>query len=64
MKVSVDPEKCSGHARCAAVAAQVYTVDDDGYSNVGTNKEVPPAFEDAAHIGVANCPERALSLSD
>jgi ferredoxin len=64
MKVSVDPGKCTGHARCAVVTPEVYTIDDDGYSNIGTNKEVAPGLEDTARTGVANCPERALSLSD
>ena len=30
MKASVDSAKCTGHARCNAVAPQVFTVDADG----------------------------------
>ncbi|MET9090062.1 ferredoxin [Streptomyces sp. NPDC004237] len=63
MKASVDPAKCSGHARCNAVAPQVFTVDDDGYCNIGSDKPVPPEFEAAARAGATNCPERAITLS-
>ena len=31
MNVTVDQSKCQGHGQCAAVAPEVYSVDDDGY---------------------------------
>ncbi|MGI5199976.1 ferredoxin [Streptomyces sp. CA-288835] len=63
MKASVDSAKCTGHARCNAVAPQVFTVNDDGYCSIGTDKAVPPELEAAARAGAANCPERAITLS-
>ncbi len=60
MRVSVDNGLCSGHARCWAVAPDIFTIDDDGYSNIGTDREVPAGREDEARKGIAACPERAL----
>jgi ferredoxin len=62
--VSVDNELCTGHARCWAVADSIFTIDDDGYSNIGIGREVPPGREDDARRGVAACPERALRIED
>jgi ferredoxin len=64
MNVSVDSAKCTGHARCNVVAPQVYSVDDDGFSDVGKDKPVPQGLEDAARNGAFACPERALTVTD
>jgi ferredoxin len=64
MRVSVDNDKCTGHARCWALAPEVFTVDDVGYSNIGQGKQVPPEREDAARAGAAACPERALTIQE
>lgn len=64
MKVSVDNELCSGHARCWALVPDFFTIDDDGYSNIGTGKEVPEGMEEAVRNGVRNCPEHALTIEE
>jgi ferredoxin len=64
MRVSVDNDRCTGHARCWAIAPDIFTIDDDGYSNIGTAKPVPDGTEDLARSGVAACPERALRIED
>jgi ferredoxin len=64
MQASVDSTRCSGHARCNAVAPQVYTLDDSGYCDIGKDLAVPPELEAAARDGAANCPERAITLAD
>jgi len=46
------------------VAPEVFTIDDDGYSNIATGLEVPPTLEDKARTGVAACPERALMIEE
>ena len=61
MKVSVDRSLCQGHARCWEIAPDVFTLDDDGYSNIGADKPVPAGLEEKAREAVATCPERALS---
>jgi ferredoxin len=61
MIVTVDVEKCTGHARCNAASPIVYTLDSDGYSAVH-NYEVPAGQESLAREGAAACPERAISI--
>ncbi|MGX7680032.1 ferredoxin [Jatrophihabitans sp. DSM 45814] len=63
MLVKVDKAKCSGHARCNAVAPQVYELDDDGYCAID-ELTVPAGLEQAARDGAANCPERAISIQE
>lgn len=63
MKIVVNTALCSGHARCAAVAPEVFTLNDDGYIGF-EEKQVPPGLEAQAQRGVRACPERALKLED
>jgi ferredoxin len=61
--VTLETSKCRGHARCNAVAPEVYTLDDDGYCNI-SELTVPEGLEQAARNGAANCPERALTITE
>ncbi|MCW2831453.1 MAG: 4Fe-4S single cluster domain [Aeromicrobium sp.] len=40
--------------------SSVLTLDDDGYSNIGPAKDVPPGAEDDVRQGILACPESAL----
>ena len=59
--IKVDRRLCSGHARCAAVAGDVYRLDDDGYC-ISDGDIVPEALETLARRGARACPERAIEL--
>jgi ferredoxin len=61
MKVIVDTAKCQGHARCVAVAPDVFELNSDGYI---AREEFPVAegLEKQARRGVNACPERAMRL--
>jgi ferredoxin len=61
MRFRVIEGRCSGHARCAAVAPQIYRLDDDGYNTVG-EQEVSPGDEEMARRGARACPERAIEI--
>ena len=61
MKVIARKDACAGHARCHAVAPEVFDLDDVGYISF-TEKEVPPELEAQARRGVRACPERVLSI--
>ena len=63
MRIRVDPTVCQGHALCEAVASDLFTLDDEGYSNVDET-EVPGGLEDLARRGVQTCPERAITILD
>jgi ferredoxin len=61
--ISVDHHKCAGHARCAAMAPNVYQLDDNGYVDIPDGTVVPESLRDEALDGASACPERALSVS-
>ena len=61
MRVIVDTAKCAGHARCAAVAPNIYRLNDDGY-NVTPVLAVPPSQEAEARRGARACPERVILI--
>jgi ferredoxin len=62
VKVRIDPERCQGHARCYALAPDLFDVDDLGQSHVRGDGTVPADREDAARLAVANCPEFAIEV--
>lgn len=61
MKVRVDHPRCQGHARCYALAPELFELDDNGYIRPG-DVEVPGGQEALAQRAVRACPERALAL--
>jgi ferredoxin len=60
MRVTVDREKCQGHAICHMLESELFPLDDLGYSALD-DTEVSEADEDRVWRVVASCPERALS---
>jgi ferredoxin len=56
----VDAEKCQGHARCYALAPELFVVDDYGQSTEIGDGMVPASLEDKARLAIANCPEYAI----
>ncbi|QLL09790.1 ferredoxin [Mycobacterium vicinigordonae] len=64
MKVSVDSSRCEAHGMCEASDPEFFTLDEDGYSSIGLDKEVLAAQENQVRLGVQSCPMGALSISD
>jgi len=64
MKIGVDNQRCSGHARCYAVSADIFTIDEYGYCNIGAAKGVDIGEEQLAAEGISACPEDALHVVD
>lgn len=63
MRAAVDPERCQGHARCWEICPEIFTLDDEGFSHASSD-EVPAELEAKVAEAVANCPERAITLSE
>jgi ferredoxin len=61
VRISVDEEKCQGHARCYSLAPDLFNIDDYGQSSVVGDGIVPSGREDSARLAIANCPEHAVS---
>ena len=64
MRIAIDAEKCEGHSRCYALAAELVDVDDLGYAFVLGTGEVPNGMEDRARLIVDNCPEFAITIEE
>ncbi|HVY10870.1 MAG TPA: ferredoxin [Mycobacteriales bacterium] len=62
MKVSIDPDRCSGHGRCYVTAPEVFSDDDGGYGQVIGDGAVTGERLDAVHQAIAACPEQAIAL--
>jgi len=60
--VRVDPDKCQGHARCSALAPELFELDELGYARQALNGCVPPELADKAYMARANCPEEAIII--
>lgn len=61
MKVTIDPERCTGHGRCVALAPELFDFDEQG-SGVVVCSEVPEAVETRAVNAVKTCPESAIQI--
>ncbi len=60
MRIRVDEGRCQGHARCFALAPELFSVDDYGLSTALRDGEVPVELEAKARLAIANCPECAV----
>jgi ferredoxin len=62
MKIRIIEGRCTGHARCAAAAPEVYHLNSDGYLELAPTV-VSPELEAAARRGARACPERAIEVT-
>lgn len=61
MRIRLDTARCQGHGRCYSLAPDLFDADDAGHCVLLVD-DVPAGREQAAHDGVENCPEQALTL--
>ncbi len=62
MHIEVDRSKCQGHALCALMSDDYFTLDDIGYIAAASG-EVLPEGGDRARRGAEACPERVFTIS-
>jgi ferredoxin len=62
VRIIVKRPLCSGHARCASVAPEIFRLNDDGYIDMD-DFDVEPGKEALARQGARACPERALRVA-
>ena len=62
MRVSVDEDRCQGHARCWSICPEVFELDDEGHAVV-VQAEVPVELEAKAREAADNCPELAITVT-
>jgi len=63
MRVSVDAERCQGHARCAAAAPNVFDLDDDAHAIVIT-PHASADDEENVRMAALACPEQAVRVDE
>jgi ferredoxin len=63
VKIRIDKAGCVGNARCAAVAPELFPLDDNGYIQV-TEIVVPAGKEELARRGALACPERIILVAE
>jgi ferredoxin len=64
LKVKVDRERCQGHARCAALAPELFELDELGNAREKGDGSVPEALVEKAWLAKANCPEEAIEIEE
>lgn len=64
MRILLDNEKCQGHGRCYALAPELFESDEEGYSVLKVDGEVPSDLEEKAQLAADNCPEFAIEVVD
>jgi ferredoxin len=62
VKVSVDEDRCQGHARCWAICPEVFDLDDEGHAVV-VQPDVPTELQAKAREAADNCPELAITVT-
>ena len=64
LRVKVDRERCQGHARCHAIAPELFALDALGNAQEIGDGSVPAGLEDKAFLAKANCPELAIEVTE
>lgn len=62
MRLRIVSGLCQGHARCAALAPELFDLDENGFGIVRPGCETASAGERQALLAVENCPEQAIVL--
>jgi ferredoxin len=63
MKIRIDKAACVGNARSAAVAPELFPLDENGYIQV-EEISVPAGQEQLARRGARACPERIILVEE
>ena len=63
MRIVIDKGNCVGHARCAAIAPDLFALDAEGYIAI-VGLDVPAGQEELAKRAARACPERVISVAD
>ncbi len=63
MKVNVNQDQCIGCGACAAMAGDVFEINDSGLSEVIVD-EVPEESEEAVRDAIDSCPTSAIEEAE
>jgi ferredoxin len=60
VSLSIDPDRCQGHGRCALINPELFDINDDGIGVVLDPEPTGAAAADADRA-IGNCPEQAIT---
>ena len=63
-RVWVDSDRCQGHMRCVALAADLFESDDLGFAHAIGDGAVAAEQRQRAMLAVNNCPEYAVNFEE
>jgi ferredoxin len=63
-RLEIDRDRCQGHARCAALAPTLFSVDDEGNGLVLDAGTISIDLLDKAYLARSNCPELAIKITE
>lgn len=63
VRIQIDKDRCVGAGMCALTAPNVFTQDDDGFSEVLEGRE-DGAGDPLVREAVRACPVRAITVAD
>lgn len=62
LKVSIDPDRCVGYGRCAAVAPGLFMIDEDTTKAFFDEEEIERATPKTIFAAARACPTQAISV--
>lgn len=63
MKVSVDPELCTGCGPCVDICPEIFELNDDELAVVKVD-QVPPAQHKSCREAADECPSEAIAIEE
>jgi ferredoxin len=64
IKLRVVQKKCQGHARCHALAPELFILDEFGNAREAGLAAISVELENKAFMAHANCPEGAILIEE
>ena len=64
LRIHVDQDKCQGHARCKALAPELFELDEFGNAHEAGDGSVSAGLQDKAWLAKSNCPEIAIDVTE
>jgi ferredoxin len=62
MKITLTPYACQGHARCCALAPELFALNDEDLAVLLIAGDIPAELEEKSRLATQRCPEFAIEI--
>ncbi|MCY4389341.1 MAG: ferredoxin [Desulfurellaceae bacterium] len=62
MKINLNAYACQGHARCYALAPELFDLNDEDLAGLLIDGDIPAELEEKARLAAQRCPEFAIEI--